>query len=55
MESRKVCDLSNKELLAEIEILDIQLDAQSKIMSSYRLKKNECIEELKKRFNKEAE
>ena len=53
MESKKVCDLTNSELLDEIETLDIQLDAQSKIMSNYRLKKNECIEELKKRF-KEA-
>ena len=34
MESRKVCDLTNRELLDEIEILEIQLDAQSKIMSN---------------------
>lgn len=54
MESKKVCDLSNKELLEEIDILDIQIDAQSKILSSFRFKKNECIEELKKRL-KEGE
>jgi len=54
MESKKVCDLSNQELLEEIDILDIQIDAQSKIMANFRLKKNECIEELKKRL-KEGE
>ncbi len=55
MESIKVSDLSNQELLDEIAILDIQIDAQSKIMSNYRFKKNECIEELKKRISKEEQ
>ena len=44
--SRTVKDLSNSELIHEIDILDTQIDAQSKIMSAFRGKRKECINEL---------
>lgn len=50
MESRKVSDLSNEELLKEIEDIDIQITSQYKIISHQKAVKNEFIEELKNRL-----
>lgn len=51
---RKIKDLSNTEILDLLDELDEKVDIESRILSTYRLQKNEAMYELRKRL-REAE
>lgn len=52
MESRKVNDLQDKELIKELTNLEDKLKAEYSILANYKAYKNELLEEMQRRFTK---
>ena len=49
-ESKKVVDLSDKELLNNLENIDVRIDAEYRILSVLKASRNEHLQEILKRF-----
>lgn len=52
--SKKIKDLTNTEILNLLDELDEKIDIEGRILSTYRLQRNEAIHVLRKRL-REAE